>query len=103
MSVSTVSDGGQTELELSDDPYDGKRLRMEAAPVLVTLTRIGKEWAQTPVVFLYFVQPHDHLREQATTASWILLPRRRPAHPPAWSSEWFRTGGYRPLGRVELC
>jgi len=38
----TAVDGGDPELELSDDPSDGKRLEvMDRAPVLVTLSRIG--------------------------------------------------------------
>jgi len=39
--AATAVDGGQPELELSDDPYDGEELRMENAPVLVTLARVG--------------------------------------------------------------
>ena len=39
----TAVDGGEPELELSDDPYDGNKLieLLERAPVLVTLSRIG--------------------------------------------------------------
>ena len=39
----TAVDGGEPELELSDDPYDGNKLAdlLERAPVLVTLSRIG--------------------------------------------------------------
>ena len=39
----TAVDGGEPELELSDDPYDGNKLDelLERAPVLVTLSRIG--------------------------------------------------------------
>jgi len=39
----TAVDGGEPELELSDDPYDGHKLvgLLEKAPVLVTLSRIG--------------------------------------------------------------
>ena len=39
----TAVDGGEPELELSDDPYDGNRLveLLDRAPVLVTLSRIG--------------------------------------------------------------
>lgn len=38
----TAVDGGDPELELSDDPTDGQRLDvMEEAPVLITLNRIG--------------------------------------------------------------
>ena len=44
MFVSSVSDGGQPELELSDDPYDGQKLSMDNAPVLVTLSRIGNRF-----------------------------------------------------------
>jgi len=38
----TAVDGGEPELELSDDPTDGQRLDvMDTAPVLITLNRIG--------------------------------------------------------------
>jgi exosome complex component RRP42 len=37
----TSVDGGQPELELSDDPFNAERLNLSQAPVLVTLTRIG--------------------------------------------------------------
>jgi len=38
----TAVDGGEPELELSDDPTDGQRLEvMQEAPVLITLNRIG--------------------------------------------------------------
>ena len=64
MSVSSVADGGQPELELSDDPYDGRRLEMESAPVLVTLTRIGGGTASGPslgiLMYAFFL---PHLRE----------------------------------------
>lgn len=48
VSVSTVADGGQPELELSDDPYDGRRLEIAMAPVLVTLSRIGNHCVVDP-------------------------------------------------------
>ena len=38
--VSTI-DGGQPELELSDDPLDGNRLDVTQCPILVTMCRIG--------------------------------------------------------------
>lgn len=49
VSVSSV-DGGQPELELSDDPYDGQRLEdiLDKAPVLVTLCRIGNHCVVDP-------------------------------------------------------
>jgi len=37
----TAVDGGEPEMELSDDPYRCTRLDVSKAPVLVTLTRIG--------------------------------------------------------------
>jgi len=37
----TAVDGGEPEIELSDDPYSCTRLDVSNAPVLVTLTRIG--------------------------------------------------------------
>ena len=38
----TAVDGGEPELELSDDPTDGQRLDvMDTAPVLITLNRSG--------------------------------------------------------------
>ncbi|XP_071091631.1 exosome complex component RRP42-like [Haliotis cracherodii] len=39
----TVSqeDGGEMELEISDDPYDVKRLNVTTAPCVVTLNKIG--------------------------------------------------------------
>ena len=39
--VSTI-DGGQPELELTDDPLDGNRIDVSQSPVLVTLCRIGE-------------------------------------------------------------
>lgn len=40
--VTAVSvDGGEPELELSDDPFNCTRVNVEKAPVLVSLTRIG--------------------------------------------------------------
>ena len=44
----TAVDGGEPEMELSDDPYDGKRLELSNAPVLVTLTRIGNHCIVDP-------------------------------------------------------
>jgi exosome complex component RRP42 len=35
-------------MELSDDPYDGKRLELSNTPVLVTLTRIGNHCVVDP-------------------------------------------------------
>lgn len=40
ITVSTI-DGGQPELEITDDPLDGHRLNVSISPVLVTLCRIG--------------------------------------------------------------
>jgi len=40
VSVTTV-DGGEPELELSDDPHASTRLKVDSAPILVSLTRIG--------------------------------------------------------------
>lgn len=37
----TAVDGGEPELELSDDPYDGQQLILDNVPLLVTLSRIG--------------------------------------------------------------
>lgn len=37
----TAVDGGEPELELSDDPFDGAKLDLGSAPILVTLLRIG--------------------------------------------------------------
>ena len=34
-------DGGQPELEITDDPLDGYRLNVTQSPILVTLCRIG--------------------------------------------------------------
>ena len=40
----TAVDGGEPELELSDDPTDGQRLDvMDTAPVLITLNRSGHQ------------------------------------------------------------
>ncbi len=43
-------DGGEPEMELSDDPYDGKRLELSNAPILVTLTRIGNNCVVDPTL-----------------------------------------------------
>ena len=40
--VNTI-DGGQPELELSDDPLDGNRVDVSSSPILITLCRIGKK------------------------------------------------------------
>merc|ERR1719300_598988 len=34
-------EGGETELEVSDDPYDVKRIDVTAAPTVVTLSKVG--------------------------------------------------------------
>ena len=46
----TAVDGGEPELELSDDPYDGQKLvdLLDRAPVLVTLSRIGNHCVVDP-------------------------------------------------------
>ncbi len=46
--MSSVSDGGQPELELSDDPYDGRRLETGSCPLLVTLARVGNHCVADP-------------------------------------------------------
>ena len=38
--IATI-DGGQPELEITDDPLDGYRLNVENSPILVTMCRIG--------------------------------------------------------------
>lgn len=40
--TASIMDGGSIELNLSDDPYDCDRLKIESAPVLVTLCKIGE-------------------------------------------------------------
>jgi exosome complex component RRP42 len=47
VSVTSV-DGGEPELELSDDPHSATRIKLEKAPVLVTLTRIGNQCVVDP-------------------------------------------------------
>ncbi|GAB6033583.1 hypothetical protein CHUAL_013586 [Chamberlinius hualienensis] len=44
----TVDENGQTELELSDDPFDVKRLIVSDVPCLVTLTKIGNCFVVDP-------------------------------------------------------
>ncbi|XP_035680176.1 exosome complex component RRP42-like [Branchiostoma floridae] len=39
--VVTADDEGQQEIELSDDPYDVKRLDVDNVPLIVTLSKIG--------------------------------------------------------------
>ena len=34
-------EGEQTELEVSDDPYDVKRLDVSAAPTVITLSKVS--------------------------------------------------------------
>ena len=41
MTVST--DGGDVELEISDDPHDCRRLDVENIPVVVTLSKVCSE------------------------------------------------------------
>ena len=43
-------DGGQPELEISDDPLDGVRLDVSRAPVLVTLCKIGNHCVVDPTL-----------------------------------------------------
>ena len=40
--IATI-DGGQPELEITDDPLDGYRLNVENSPILVTMCRIGND------------------------------------------------------------
>lgn len=40
VNVATI-DGGQPELEITDDPLDGTRLDVSKSPILITLSRIG--------------------------------------------------------------
>lgn len=44
----TAMDGGQPELELTDDPLDGVRLDVSKSPILVTLCRIGNHCVVDP-------------------------------------------------------
>ncbi|XP_064611102.1 exosome complex component RRP42-like isoform X1 [Liolophura sinensis] len=39
--VTVSEEEGHTELEISDDPYDVKRLNVVSSPVLITLSKIG--------------------------------------------------------------
>ncbi|KAI8504416.1 Exosome complex component RRP42 [Branchiostoma belcheri] len=39
--IVTADDEGQQEIELSDDPYDVKRLDVDNVPLIVTLSKIG--------------------------------------------------------------
>ena len=39
--IATI-DGGQPELEITDDPLDGCRLNVANSPILVTMCRIGR-------------------------------------------------------------
>ena len=41
--IATI-DGGQPELEITDDPLDGCRLNVTQSPILVTMCRIGTYW-----------------------------------------------------------
>lgn len=58
----TAVDGGQPEMELSDDPYDGNKLNLTNAPVLVTLSRIGNHCIVDPTP-----------EEEACAASCLVL------------------------------
>ena len=58
----TAVDGGQPEMELSDDPYDGNKLVLTNAPVLVTLSRIGNHCVVDPTP-----------EEEACAASCLVL------------------------------
>lgn len=40
--TASLMDGGSIELNLSDDPYDCDRLKIDSAPLLVTLCKIGE-------------------------------------------------------------
>ena len=46
----TAVDGGEPEMELSDDPFDGNRLKMDHTPILITLTRIGNHCVVDPTL-----------------------------------------------------
>ncbi|KAL4716534.1 hypothetical protein ACJJTC_010198 [Scirpophaga incertulas] len=41
-------DGGNVDLQLSDDPYDNKLLNVDLAPLLVTLCKIGDKFVVDP-------------------------------------------------------
>lgn len=43
-----LMDGGNVDLQLSDDPYDSKRLNIGTAPLLVTLCKIGEHCVADP-------------------------------------------------------
>lgn len=44
MSLST-NEAGETEIELSDDPYDIRRLDVSRVPMLIALTKVGVSFA----------------------------------------------------------
>lgn len=46
----TAVDGGEPEMELSDDPFDGARLIIDNTPILITLTRIGNHCVIDPTL-----------------------------------------------------
>lgn len=46
----TTDENGRTEIELSDDPYDVKRLDVANLPCLVTLTKIGYSFVVDPTL-----------------------------------------------------
>jgi len=46
----TTDENGRTELELSDDPFDVKRLDVVDLPCLVTLTKIGHSFVVDPTL-----------------------------------------------------
>ncbi|XP_031560495.1 exosome complex exonuclease RRP42-like [Actinia tenebrosa] len=39
--VTVTTDGGDVELEISDDPHDCKRLNVDNTPIIITLSKIG--------------------------------------------------------------
>lgn len=41
----TQEEGGETELDVSDDPYNAKRLDVTSAPCVITLSKIGQSHA----------------------------------------------------------
>lgn len=46
--TAALMDGGNVDLELSDDPFDCDRLDIETVPLLVTICKIGDQCVVDP-------------------------------------------------------
>lgn len=46
--TAALMDGGNVDLQLSDDPYDSVRLKAESIPIFITICKIGEHCIVDP-------------------------------------------------------